>query len=334
MQSPVVSQSPYLPPRPRKKTNWFGWIAGISLAGTLGLGFLLFVAALGSAALPSVGVVELSGPITDEGARGLLGGGSAGGARQFIEDVERAQKDPSVKSVVIRINSPGGSASASQEMFQAVRRLRETKPVIASMGDVAASGGYYVAAACDKIYANGSTLTGSIGVISQFVNYSELFNKIGLDETTIKTGKFKDSGSPTRNLTPEERALFQRLIGDVYRQFTDDVLLGRKTPTNGKLTRQKLLALADGRVFTGRQAKQNLLVDENGGLYDAIRFAAKQASISGEPSVKNLSQSGGFGSLFGVSALDGAFETLGAAFAKGVVGEIKSENQLGAPMAR
>jgi len=333
MQMPLAHPYP-----PRKKTNWFAWIAGIFVSCTLGLGLLLILAVAGASSIPAVGVVELSGAITDEGARGLLGGGSAGGARKFIEDIDAARTDSSIKAVVIRVNSPGGSAAASQEMFQAVRRLRAEKPVICSMGDVAASGGYYVAAACDKIYANGSTLTGSIGVISQFVNYGDLFKKLGLGEATIKSGKFKDAGNPTRDLTSEERQLFQKMIGDVYSQFIGDVLVGRKNPTNGKLTKTKLLALADGRVYTGRQAKANLLVDENGGLYDAIAYAAKQANIEGKPTVRNFSSSGGLGSIFGAStnaALGEVAENVGQAFARGVTTQIKSEAGTGvAPLAR
>lgn len=326
---------PYVKPAP--KANWWPWVTGLSVLGVGGLGFLFIVAALGSALIPSVGVIELSGAITDEGASGVLGG-TSGGARNFIEEVEQARRDESIKSVVIRVNSPGGSASASQEMFQAVRRLSSEKPVICSMGDVAASGGYYVAAACDKIYANGSSLTGSIGVISQFVNYGALFRKVGLGETTVKSGKFKDAGNPTRALTPAERALFQQMIGDVYQQFTADVLAGRQKPTSGKLTRAKLLALADGRVYTGRQAKANLLVDELGGLYDAVQEAAKLGKLQGKTNVRNLSSGGGLGSLLGASStgsLDSIGQSLGQAFARGAVSQIKSEGQnVSGPVAR
>jgi protease-4 len=333
MQAPL--SRPFPPP---KKTNWFAWITGICVFCIFGLGLLIMLISFSIASAPAVGVVELSGPITDEGARGLLGGGSTGGARKFIEDVDAARTDNSIKAVVIRVNSPGGSAAASQEMFEAVRRLRAVKPTICSMGDVAASGGYYVAAACDKIYANGSSLTGSIGVISQFVNYSELFKKLGLGEATLKTGKFKDAGNPTRDLTPEERQLFQNMIGDVYSQFIGDVLVGRKNPTNGKLTREKLLALADGRVYTGRQAKANLLIDENGGLYDAVAYAAKQANLSGKPIVRNLSSTGGFGGIFGASTnavLGDMAENIGQSFARGAITQTKSETANGlAPLAR
>lgn len=295
-----------------------------------GLGLALVGAASSSAiAGDRIALIELSGAITDEGASGLLGGRN-GGARDFISDLAAAREDSSVKAVVIRVNSPGGSAAASQEMFQAVRRLQAKKPVICSMGDVAASGGYYVAAACDKIYANGSTLTGSIGVISQFLNYQGLFQKVGLDEATIKSGKFKDAGNPARPLTPAEKQLFQQMILNVYNQFIDDVLIGRKAATNGKLTRQKLLQLADGRVYTGQQAKNNLLIDANGGLYEAIQEAQKRGGMSGEPNVKNFSEGGGLAGLFGAESkapMQGAVGELGEAFARGAVRGLQAEAQ-------
>jgi protease-4 len=235
----------------------------------------------GSSLNPRVGLVELSGAIMDEGAGSLIGGRTRG-ARDVIKALEAARKDDSIKAVVIRINSPGGSAAASQEMFNAVRRLKADKPVVCSMGDVAASGGYYVAAACDSIYANGSTLTGSIGVISQFVNYSYLFQKGWLGQETVKSGQFKDAGNPSRPLTPAERQLFQAMVMNVYGQFVNDVLEGRK----GKLTRAQLLKLADGRVYTGLQAKNNKLIDAIGGLHEAVREAARLGNIKASPRSK------------------------------------------------
>jgi protease-4 len=180
--------------RPRS-APWF-WIILSALTVLIvgGFGMILIGVAMGggssSAVGARVGLVELSGPIMDEGTGSLIGGRTLG-ARDVIESLEEARKDDSVKAVVLRVNSPGGSAAASQEIYNAIRRLRAKKPVICSMGDVAASGGYYAAAACDKIYANGSTLTGSIGVISQFVNYSYLFRKGWLGEETIKSGSSK-----------------------------------------------------------------------------------------------------------------------------------------------
>ena len=319
---------------PKRKNNSALWLA-LGIVSFLGLSFIglaLIAALAGDVAKPSVGLIEVSGPITDSGASGLLGG-TSGGARDFIREVETARQDPQIKSVVIRINSPGGSASASQEMYGAVMRLREEKPVIASMGDVAASGGYYVAAACDKIYANRATTTGSIGVITQLLNYQDLFDKLGLDEATIKSGKFKDAGNPARPLTPEERQLFQGLINNLYNQFVNDIVAGRKEATNGKLTRAKLIPLADGRVFTGEQAAKNGLIDATDDLYAAVKFAAREGGLSEEDTpITPLSDGGGLGALFGASsrgpigsAVDGLSQIAGAAFARGALGQVKSE---------
>ena len=249
-----------------------------------------------------VAVVSLSGAIMDGGGGGLFS--AVAGTRHFMSDLKKATDDPTAKAIVIRINSPGGSAAASQEMYQAVLRARQVKPVYCSMGDVAASGGYYIASACDKIYANPATMTGSIGVISQFMNYEELFRKVGLDEATIKSGKFKDAGNPARPLTPEERALFQRMIGVIYHQFIDDVVAGREKATGGKLTREKLLKLADGRVYTGTQARDVLLVDKIGGLYDAVQDAGAAGGLKGEIEASEVNSGGllGGGGL-GVSSI-------------------------------
>ncbi|HEX8835229.1 MAG TPA: S49 family peptidase, partial [Abditibacteriaceae bacterium] len=149
----------------------------------------------------------------------------------------------------------------------------------------------------------------SIGVISQFMNYKDLFKKVGLDTATIKSGKFKDAGNPARDLTPEERQLFQQMINDVYQQFIDDVAAGRK----GKLTRAQLLKLADGRVYTGRQAKNNKLIDHLGGLQDAIAAAAKRGGISGEPKVKEFGSGGLFGSMFGAEAESAVAQSVASA---------------------
>jgi protease-4 len=260
----------------------------------MGLGFIAMVTSGGSAAAvgPRVGIVEVSGAIMDEGQGSTFS--RIPGARDIIEDLEAARVDTNIKAVVVRVNSPGGSPSASKEIYRAIQRLKEDKPVICSMGDVAASGGYYVAVACDQIYANGSTLTGSIGVISQFFTFQDLFKKVGLNSATIKSGQFKDAGNPARNLTPAERQLFQQMIFDIYNQFVDDVAAGRK----GKLTRNQILKLADGRVYTGRQALNNKLVDKEGGLYEAVAAAAKEGGIEGKPRTKNFSSGDGLGALF------------------------------------
>ncbi len=322
-----------------RSTPW-GWIvfATLLFLAIGGVGMSLVGVAMRvdaeNTSVENVGVIDLSGAISDEGVSNTFGG-SSGGAREIIGEIEKARKDQTIKAVVIRINSPGGSAAASQEIFNAVQKLKTVKPVVCSMGDIAASGGYYVAAGCDTIYANASTLTGSIGVISQFLNYSALFKKLGLDEATIKSGKFKDAGNPSRSLTPQERQLFQAMIDDVYQQFVSDVAKGRK----GKLTRAQIVQLADGRVYTGAQAQRLKLVDKLGGLSEAVADAAKRAKIKGEPKVKYLSKGGGvLGSLLGSKSDANLSSQIGAAageaFARGLVQQLKSEAATNVPSLR
>jgi protease-4 len=314
---------------------WVG-VATITLLviGGIGLAFIgTVLSGSSSAAGANVGLVELSGPIADEGEAGALGA-STRGARNIIEELEKARRDDTIKAVVLRVNSPGGSAAASQEIYQAVRRLKETKPVICSMGDVAASGGYYVAAACDEIYANGSTITGSIGVITQLVNIHELIKKYGVSAPAITSGKFKAAGNPFQPLAPAERELCRTMIMNVYQQFVNDVVTGRQ----GKLTKAQVLKLADGRVYTGQQAKANKLIDQLGGLHEAVKAAAQRGGIKDEvPKIKRLSPRGGlFGSLLGAdsdAAIGQNIGQLGAmagraagqAFTEAVTRQLKSE---------
>ena len=334
--SPTSSPTPVpvfvpVPTPPRRITLWqVFWILIVS--AILLMWIVGAISAAATAGQPKIGLIEVSGAITDEGARGLLGAGGAGGARQFMEQTEKAANDDTIKAVVIRVNSPGGSASASQEMFQAVQRLRAKKPVICSMGDVAASGGYYIAAGCDKIYANPATLTGSIGVISEFPNYGELARKLGVGTTVIKSGKFKDAGNPARPLTAEEQKLFQNMVNSIFAEFKNDVVRGRKAATGGKLTPQKLALLATGRVFTGKQAKAALLVDDNGGLYEAVQEAAKRGNISDtSPTIKEMGGGGGLGALFGASSSSGILgaitNTFGESVGRGAVRELQQQAQ-------
>ncbi len=181
--------------------------------------------------------------------------------------------------MVLRIESPGGAVGPSQEIHGEILRLKEKKTVVASMGAVAASGGYYAAVAADRIMANPGTITGSIGVIVEFVNAQELLGKIGLKGYVVKSGKFKDVGSPLREMEKEERELLQTLINDVNGQFIKAVAEGRGLKT------EEVKKIADGRIFTGAQAKELKLVDELGGLSDAIALSASLAGIEGEPSV-------------------------------------------------
>jgi protease-4 len=216
-----------------------------------------------------VGVVDVSGVITS--------------GDDVVEALRDFQHAPSVKAVVVRVDSPGGGVAASQEIYHAITELRGKKPVIASLGGVAASGGYYVASACDAIVANPGSLTGSIGVIMEMGNVQELLQKIGVQAEVLKAGAFKDMGSPVRPLTDEERAIFQQMIDSVHTQFITAVADGRKMDT------EKVRALADGRIYSGEQAQTLGLVDKLGGLREAIDMAAERGGIVGEPHVSHAS---------------------------------------------
>jgi len=213
-----------------------------------------------------VALVELEGIILD--------------VEDVLRDLKSHRDNPLVRAVVVRINSPGGVVGPTQELYRSLQRLREAgKPVVASLGAVAASGGYYVAVAADSIYANPGTLTGSIGVIMQMANLENLMKKVGVDYVVIKAGQFKDLGNVSRPMTPEERRVLQALLDDVHRQFIDAVAEGRK------LERGRVVQFADGRVFSGAQAKSLAMVDELGGLEEAINAAAKLAGLEIPPRV-------------------------------------------------
>jgi len=196
-----------------------------------------------------------------------------------IEQLKKFAKDDSVKAIVLRINSPGGGVGPSQEIYEEVKKLQGKKIVVASMGALAASGGYYIACAAQKIYANPGTITGSIGVIMSFISVKDLIGKIGLKGMVVKSGAFKDIGSPVRDMKPEERKLLQEVVENVHLQFVDAVAEGRK------LDRKKVMKIADGRIFSGEQAKELGLVDALGNLEDAVAEAGKMAKIEGEPRV-------------------------------------------------
>jgi len=214
-----------------------------------------------------IGLIRVEGVILD--------------SQTTIGELKRFSENPSVKAIVIRIDSPGGGVVPSQEIHDAVKRVRSknNKAVIASMGSVAASGGYYIAAATDRIVANPGTLTGSIGVIMETANVEGLLQKIGVEGIVIKSGKYKDVGSPLRKMSADERGLLQAVMDDVHKQFIEAVAEGRS------LELRAAQVLADGRIFTGRQAKEAKLVDELGDLEDAIQLAAEVVGIEGEPKV-------------------------------------------------
>jgi protease-4 len=213
-----------------------------------------------------IALVEVSGQISD--------------SREIVRQLSKYRRDDSVKAIILRIDSPGGAVAPSQEIYDEVLRVRaDNKPIYASMGSLAASGGYYIAVAADKVFANPGSLTGSIGVIMAFGNAEKLMQKIGLEPQVVKSGKFKDVGSPARKMTPAEHAYLQQVVDDVHQQFIDAVAQGRN------ITTQEARKLADGRVFTGRQALKLKMVDEMGGLEDVIVQLGKAVGIEGRPRV-------------------------------------------------
>ena len=253
--------------RPAKR----GIVRRVLWALGIGMGVLilmnLFFPDLDISMEDRVGVIRIEGVILD--------------SQSTIGELKRFGENPSVKAIVLRIDSPGGGVVPSQEIHDAVQRVRNknNKAVIASMGSVAASGGYYIAVATDRIMANSGTLTGSIGVIMEMANVEGLLKKIGVEGVVIKSGRFKDVGSPLRKMSDEEHELLQSVMDDVHRQFIEAVATGRGLDVT------VVQALADGRIFTGRQAKDSKLVDELGDLEAAIQLAADVAGIEGVPKV-------------------------------------------------
>jgi protease-4 len=245
---------------------------GICLLLLIGLFFLLLMVLAGSIFDKRtltwgerVGVVTIEGVIRN--------------SQEVSRQLDAYGKDGSIKAVVIRIDSPGGGVTPSQEIHDAVLAVKAKKKVVASMGSVAASGGYMIACATDRIVANPGTITGSISAMMHFANTEELLRKIGLKSSVVKSGRFKDIGSPTRPMTEDERVLIQALVDDTYEQFLDIVAKGRRIPM------EDLRRMADGRLFTGKQALKLGLVDELGDLRHAIRLAGSLSGIEGEPAV-------------------------------------------------
>ncbi|TLY26465.1 MAG: signal peptide peptidase SppA [Nitrospirae bacterium] len=245
----------------------------LALLGLLVLA-VIGVALLASLALDTgwfggerVAIIRIEGVITD--------------SRETIEELRRFRDNPSIKAVVLRIDSPGGGVVPSQEIHTEVLKARKDGrlKVVASMGNLAASGGYYIAAATDRIVANPGTLTGSIGVIMELANVQGLLEKVGVQSVVIKSGRYKDLASPFRAMSKEDRVLLQRVLDDVHDQFIQAVAAGRA------LNVEEVRPLADGRIFTGRQARTAKLVDELGDLQDAIKLAARMVGIEGEPRV-------------------------------------------------
>jgi len=213
-----------------------------------------------------IAMVEVAGAIFD--------------SKDIVRQLSKYRRDDEIKAIILRIDSPGGAVAPSQEIYDEVLRVRaDNKKIYASMGNLAASGGYYIAVAADRIFANPGTLTGSIGVIMAFSNAEKLMNKIGLEPQVVKSGKYKDVGSPARKMTAEERIYLQRVVDDVHKQFIGAVAKGRN------ITFKEARKLADGRVFTGRQALDLKMVDEMGGLEDVIAKLGEAVGIEGRPKV-------------------------------------------------
>jgi len=248
------------------------------LAIVVGAGLGLLVLGLGIAALRGgvgaltfgnrVAILELHGVIQD--------------SADAVEALEGFRKESSTVAVVVRVDSPGGAVAPSQEIYDAIWRLREEKPVVASLGNVAASGGYYVASAANIVFADPGTITGSIGAIMEVPYYRPLAEKVGVWEEVVKSGLYKDTGNPLRPMTPEERALLQAMVDDVLSQFVGAVARGRG------MDPEEVRKLADGRVYSGAQARAAGLVDELGGLVEATRRAWEEAKQTGEPQVSRV----------------------------------------------
>jgi len=244
-------------------------ITALVFAGCFAL--VLGVLVFGEPGVPSLGgnrvaLVEIEGLIVD--------------SDRVVKELDDYGEDPTIRAIVVRIQSPGGVVGPTQEIYDTILRISgRGKPVVASMGSVAASGGYYLAAAATRIVANPGTLTGSIGVIMQLAEIEGLLKKVGVRYEVIKSGRYKDSGSFARPMTPDERAVLQAVLDDMHDQFVTAVAEGRR------LAKDRVKVLADGRVYSGRMAKDLGLVDALGGLDEAIRMAGEMGGISGKPHV-------------------------------------------------
>ena len=239
------------------------------LIGIIALIVIFYIiSALRYESQPKVGLIRIEGTITDY--------------LDTVSIISEATKDESIKAVVIDVDSPGGAVGASQEIYRAIEKLREKKPVIVSMGNVTASGGYYISAPANVIYANPGTITGSIGVIIQHVDVSEILNKFGVKVNTIKSGANKDILYPTKPLLPEQKALLEKTVMDVYDQFLDAIVRYRP------IKKDVLKSYADGRVFSGNEAKALGLVDKIGNIQDAISEAKKLGKLEEDAPVIEL----------------------------------------------
>jgi protease-4 len=212
-----------------------------------------------------IGIVEIEGVIS--------------GSKEVMEDIVQFKEDPSIKGVILRINSPGGGVGPTQEIYREVVKLKDKKKVYVSMGTSCASGGYYIASAAERLYANPSTITGSIGVIMQLMIVEDVLKKIGVQSNTIKAGELKDAGSPFRQMTAAEREYMDGIVRNIYEQFMKDIALGRR------MDPERVKKLAEGRIYTGNQAKDLGLIDAIGDFYDAVDGLKAALNIKGKPTL-------------------------------------------------
>jgi protease IV len=242
----------------RKRKAWTFIIALIIVVIVLSL-----VAGRIGASGEKIGVIEIEGMIST--------------SKDTMEDIVAFKEDPSIKAILLRINSPGGAVGPTQEIYREVVKLKEKKKVYVSMGTTCASGGYYIASAADRLYSNPSTITGSIGVIMQLMIVEDVLKKIGLKSNTIKAGEYKDAGSPFRGMSPSERAYMEGIVDSIYEQFMQDIAVGRKM--NIEVVRK----IAEGRIYTGTQALKIGLIDGIGNFYDTEDALKVAAGIKGKP---------------------------------------------------
>ncbi|MDA0987403.1 MAG: signal peptide peptidase SppA [Bacteroidetes bacterium] len=259
-----------------KQGKWVIGCSTILLVVVLGTSFLLYSffsvenefedeKIFGKAGSSKIAIIELKDEIFE--------------SENIVRQLKKYGNNENIDAIVLRVNSPGGDVAASQEIFEEVKKVREIKPIITSFGSVAASGGYYVALGSTKIVSNPGSVTGSIGVISQYMNLEELLSKVGIHSTTIKSGKFKDSGSLFREMTEDEKKYLQETIDDVYIQFINVVSFERN------ISLKKVKELANGKIYTGQKAFELGLVDTIGTFEDAISIAANLSGIIGEPTI-------------------------------------------------
>ncbi|HRE09899.1 MAG TPA: signal peptide peptidase SppA [Ignavibacteria bacterium] len=277
IQNTVTQNQPVHPP---KKDNSGRWFWGIFLS-------LLFFGMI----IVAISFFAFASAIKRDGGEFVSGGSGDKiaiveindvivSSEKTVEQIKRFREDKSIKAIILRVNTPGGGVAASQEIYEEVKKTRDGgKIIVVSMGSIAASGGYYIAVGSSLIIANPGTLTGSIGVIAQFISIKDLAEKLGISQTTIKSGSLKDAGSPFKTMNDSDKAYFQDVVDNSFGQFLDVVAKERK------MDKETLLQYANGRVFTGLQAKEYGLLDSLGTFEDAIRITGKMAGIEGEPRI-------------------------------------------------